>query len=419
MIRRGFPEHLRVQAATLYFKAFSGKLGRILGTNGRGVDFLGRIFDPDFCFCAVSEDQEHLLGIAGFKTAEGSLTGGRFSDLASVYGWLGALWRAPLLALLERDCDADQLLMDGIAVARAARGHGIGTALLCAVAEEAAQRNLATVRLDVIDTNPRARALYTRFGFAPIATENTGPLRHLFGFSASTNMQLDVVEWMQMNRRAMTARPRLLLTGFSVFPGAPVNPTELLVNELLKSPGQFAGRCEFRAEILDVDYATIGVQLQAIAAEFEPDIALHFGLADDATGFRLERYGRNSADSSRRDNKGGKSSGIVVEGGPDRFESTLPRTQIAAALDNAGLPVSLDDQAGDYLCNALFYLSRAGACGGFKPPMSGFIHVPQLPQADGGVAGEGARLPLADLVYGARTAIDVCVQDWKSKWVAG
>ncbi len=217
----------------------------------------------------------------------------------------------------------------------------------------------------------------------------------------------------------MTKVPRLLLTGFSVFPGAPVNPTELLVNELRAAPERLPVHCEFRSEILDVDYASIGVQLEAIAARFNPDIALHFGLAAEAAGFRLERYGRNLADTARSDNASGKSSGILLEGGPDRFESTLPREEIAAALIKADLLVSLDDQAGDYLCNAAFYLSRAGVCGSFRPQMSGFIHVPQLPEADGGVSGEGDRLPLDKLLQGARIAIDVCVSEWKNKRAAG
>jgi len=43
---------------------------------------------------------------------------------------------------------------------------GVGSALLDAVAREAQARGLKEVRLDVIDSNPRAKALYTRKGFA-------------------------------------------------------------------------------------------------------------------------------------------------------------------------------------------------------------------------------------------------------------
>lgn len=194
-IRRGFPEHLRAPAAKLYFEAFSGKLGGLLGRDGRGVRFFERVLDPDFALAAVTADEKKLLGIAGFKTEEGAMTGGDLSDLAAIYGWFGTLWRTPILMLLERDRTDGQLLMDGIAVVPEARGMGVGSALLEAIIAEAAQRQLEGVRLDVIDTNPRARALYERFGFVAQSTEQLGPFRHVFGFVSATRMVLDVPAW--------------------------------------------------------------------------------------------------------------------------------------------------------------------------------------------------------------------------------
>jgi len=78
--------------------------------------------------------------------------------------------------------------MDGIFVAPAARGHGVGTALLDATIAEARTRGYAEVRLDVIDSNPRARALYERVGFVAKDTQQLGPLRHIFGFKSATTM---------------------------------------------------------------------------------------------------------------------------------------------------------------------------------------------------------------------------------------
>lgn len=217
---------------------------------------------------------------------------------------------------------------------------------------------------------------------------------------------------------ATKTKPNVLFTGFSVFPGAPVNPTEALVRELRNQPGDVGDNCTFRTEVLDVDYSSIGNQLADVAEEFAPDIAIHFGLAAEATGFRLEKLARNVAATDRPDNIGNYSGGTIVGSGPSQFESTLPRTNIFDALTRSGLPATLDDQAGDYLCNAVFYLSRSGQCGAFSPNMSGFIHVPQLPVEDGGISGDGVRLPLADLVRGARIVIDICITHWKRKRAA-
>lgn len=78
--------------------------------------------------------------------------------------------------------------MDGIVVSDAARGQGIGTRLLAAIKDEALARGCTSVRLDVIDSNPRARALYEREGFVAGHRSDLGPLRHLFGFRSATEM---------------------------------------------------------------------------------------------------------------------------------------------------------------------------------------------------------------------------------------
>ncbi len=188
-IRPGFPPTLTREAAELYFAAFEGKIGGILGRDGRGVRFIESVIDPAHAICAVNSEQTRLLGIAGFKTAEGSMVGGELSDLAAVYGWLGALWRALPLSLLERELEDDVLLMDGIAVAGDQRGKGIGTKLLDAILAEAKKRGKKRVRLDVINTNPRAKALYAKVGFVETGTEKLGPFKYLFGFSSATKME--------------------------------------------------------------------------------------------------------------------------------------------------------------------------------------------------------------------------------------
>lgn len=178
---------VRAASAQLYWTAFCGKLGKLMGPDERGTRFFERVLDPGHAISAIGPDGS-LLGFAGFKTDQGAFAGGSLGDLAAIYGWFGALWRAPLLALLERNIAPGELLMDGIAVAPHARGLGIGTRLLDAILDEARARGLTTVRLDVIDTNPRARALYERRGFEAVGTERTGPLAGLFGFTSATRM---------------------------------------------------------------------------------------------------------------------------------------------------------------------------------------------------------------------------------------
>lgn len=187
-IRKGFPETERHRAAELFWSAFSGKLGKILFPEDKALGLLRNLLDPDYAISAVDQNGR-LLGLAGFKTNQGSLTKGGLSDIARIYGWPGALWRGLLLGLLERTVEQGVFQMDGIFVDAAARGQGIGTALLQAIETEAQARGLARVRLDVIDTNPRARALYERAGFEAAGVEETGIFSDLFGFSSATRME--------------------------------------------------------------------------------------------------------------------------------------------------------------------------------------------------------------------------------------
>jgi ribosomal protein S18 acetylase RimI-like enzyme len=183
----GLHPHLRRDAARLYWEAFGGKLGRVLGPEARALDFFERVIRADLCLAAL-DDQGKLIGVAGFKTPAGSFAGGGWDDLTAIYGPLGGRWRGSLLWTLNREVDNDRFLVDGICVSRKHRGQGVGTLLLAGLYDEASARGYRSIRLDVIDANWRARALYERQGFTATRTEQLGPLRHLFGFAAATTM---------------------------------------------------------------------------------------------------------------------------------------------------------------------------------------------------------------------------------------
>jgi ribosomal protein S18 acetylase RimI-like enzyme len=183
----GLQDTLRPQAAELYWEAFGGKLGRVLGPRARALDFFQRVIRADHCIGALGEDGD-LLGIAGYKTPAGSFAGGSLHDLRAVYGRMGGRWRAKVLGHLGREIDNERFLIDGICVARAHQGKGIGGQLLAALYREAMARGYRTVRLEVVAENWRARALYERHGFMPTRTEKLGLVRLFFGFSSSTTM---------------------------------------------------------------------------------------------------------------------------------------------------------------------------------------------------------------------------------------
>ncbi|AHB49831.1 hypothetical protein W911_01515 [Hyphomicrobium nitrativorans NL23] len=68
------------------------------------------------------------------------------------------------------------------------RGLGVGSALLDAIERHAATKGLKHLRLDVIDENTRARALYERHGFDARSHRSIGALKPIFGFRTATTM---------------------------------------------------------------------------------------------------------------------------------------------------------------------------------------------------------------------------------------
>jgi ribosomal protein S18 acetylase RimI-like enzyme len=185
-LRRGVPAGTERRAAELYWNAFSRKLGPALNPTGKAVPFLAAHLNADRAVCAFLDGQ--LVGLAGYQLGGRALTGGSASAVLRAYGLLRGLHRLLLLALFERHPAPGQLVMDGIAVDPRIRGRGVGTLLIEEVAAVAVEHDCREIRLDVIDTNPRARALYERRGFTAVRTEHTPYLRGLLGFGAVTTM---------------------------------------------------------------------------------------------------------------------------------------------------------------------------------------------------------------------------------------
>lgn len=183
----GLPDPLRAAAARLYWQAFGAKLGRVMGPEALALRWLQDAIMPDHAVVALS-DEGALLGLAGFRSPRGSFAATDLATLARAYGRIGALWRWGALWCLSREVDNDRFLFDGICVERGQRGQGLGSALIAAAADLAAARGYRELRLDVIDTNLRARALYERLGFRAAGVQRLGPLRHLFGFDAAVTM---------------------------------------------------------------------------------------------------------------------------------------------------------------------------------------------------------------------------------------
>ncbi|MGH1370004.1 MAG: GNAT family N-acetyltransferase [Maritimibacter sp.] len=185
-VRLGLPQGQEKAAVGLYWEAFGAKLGKLLGPEQRGTAFFADSINPEAILAAM--DGDTLLGIAAFKRGAHGFSRGGVRALVKHYGVFGTLWRVVPLAMLERKAPKDVLQMDGICVSATARGKGVGSALFQHLFDYAHESGCRAITLDVIDTNPRAKALYERLGFEVVSEEHTSIMEPLLGFSKAERM---------------------------------------------------------------------------------------------------------------------------------------------------------------------------------------------------------------------------------------
>ncbi len=106
---------------------------------------------------------------------------GRLMPLPMAF-W-GRLLRKAGLALLDHATAADEWYVFCIAVSEKVRGQGIGSHLFTRLEEQALQRGATKLSLQVINTNPRAEALYKRLGFVSRKRTPLWPFNRLLGWS--------------------------------------------------------------------------------------------------------------------------------------------------------------------------------------------------------------------------------------------
>jgi len=166
IIQVGINEEHKVEAAQLYAKAFERKFVKILGPVEEVAALFSKGINVKNGICAISPDNE-LIGIAGFQFNDTKLIEVGFKDFINQFGMFRGLFKLIFLGVLfyRKADDKNQLLMDGIVVKEGNRGQGIGKALFEKLEYFSRENKLSTLKLDVIDENPKAKKLYEKIGF--------------------------------------------------------------------------------------------------------------------------------------------------------------------------------------------------------------------------------------------------------------
>ncbi|MBB3179623.1 pyroglutamyl-peptidase [Variovorax sp. Sphag1AA] len=177
----------------------------------------------------------------------------------------------------------------------------------------------------------------------------------------------------------------ILLTGFEPFDKDAINPSWEAVRALdgwrCEGATVHARRisCVFGAALRDLD---------AAIDELRPELVIAVGQAGGRSEITPERVAINIDDGRICDNAGCQPiDEPVVAGAPVGYLSSLPIKAIVRDLRAAGVPASVSNSAGTFVCNHLFFgLMHRIAMRPVPGMRGGFIHIPYLPE-------QAARLP--------------------------
>ncbi len=196
---------------------------------------------------------------------------------------------------------------------------------------------------------------------------------------------------------------KALVTGFDAFGGDKVNPSILAVRRLKRRMNGIA----IHTVELPTSYARSPIVLRAAIHEVQPDIVLGVGQAGGRAELCLERVAINVQDARIRDNDGKQPvDRPVVREGPAAYFATLPIKACVAEMRKAGLPASVSNSAGTFVCNHVFYalMHRLATTPALAQARGGFVHVPYTPEQVAERPGTPA-MALATQVEGIRLAL--------------
>jgi pyroglutamyl-peptidase len=195
----------------------------------------------------------------------------------------------------------------------------------------------------------------------------------------------------------------VLLTGFEPFENEPINPSWEAVRAL---DGERVGDAVIVARQLPCVFGAAIEAMGALVGELKPELVIAVGQAGGRAEMSVERVAINVDDARIADNAGEQPiDTAIVSGGPAAYFSSLPIKAIVRDMRAAGVPASVSQTAGTFVCNHVFYgLMHLLAAHSRSGVRGGFIHIPYLPEQAARHPGQPS-LSQDTMVKGIRQAV--------------
>lgn len=148
---------------------------------------------------------------------------------------------------------------------------------------------------------------------------------------------------------------------------------DALANEVIEG-------ADLKTVLLPVHFDECADLLIAEMEAYRPDVVIACGLAKGRTSITPERIAVNVKDippGSYADNQGQRPvDEPIVDGSPDGLFSTLPIRAMVNDMSAAGIPATVSNTAGTYICNNTMYRVLDHIRIGHLPIRAGFVHFP-------------------------------------------
>lgn len=166
---------------------------------------------------------------------------------------------------------------------------------------------------------------------------------------------------------------KVLITGFDPFGGEKINPAWEAVKGIKDI---IEGAKIIKLEIPTVFNKSIEKVKEAMELE-KPDIVLCIGQAGGRYDITIERVAINVDDARIEDNEKNQPIDIpVFEDGENAYFSNLPIKAMVEEIKGQGIPSSISNSAGTFVCNHIMYGVLYHINKTYKNMRGGFIHVP-------------------------------------------
>ena len=208
---------------------------------------------------------------------------------------------------------------------------------------------------------------------------------------------------------------KILVTGFDPFGGEKINPA---IESVKRLPEVIGGAQIVKLEIPTVVHQSLAVIREAIRKE-DPDMILSIGQAGGRPDITVERVGINVDDCRIADNAGNQPvDEPIYPEGPDAYFVTLPIKAMVKAMQEAGIPASVSNSAGTFVCNHVTYGVRYLIETEFPGKRSGFIHIPYLPSQASTKKGMPS-MELDTIVKGLTVALEAMIEHQEDVKITG